>query len=243
MKAETKAKIKTSLKKAIKPALKSLLVIAIMVGIALGTYYTLIGLGFTDFERIRGELGDSIWTYVAIAGLQVIQVIFIPISNQVVTIPACLAFPDSLWKVYLASVIGIEAGTLCLFFIGKFGGKKLLNWILSDKEETEKCADMLKKGRAFYPIGMLSGFIPDDILTTLAGMSGYSFAYVLIVSIISKLICVATTVWGWGYLTRYWWGWVIMIVGSVLLLLGTWWAYKWTKRQPDKAIVTTEKKD
>lgn len=243
MKAETKAKIKATLKKATKPALKSLLVIAIIVAIALSTYYTLIGLGFTDFAKIRNELGDSIWTYVAIVFLQIIQVIFIPISNQVVTIPACLAFPDCLWKVYVSSVIGIEAGTLCLFFIGRFGGRKLLNWILNDKDETEKCAVVLQKGRAFYPIGMISGFIPDDILTTLAGMSGYNFLYVLIVSVCSKLICVATTVWGWGYLTRYWWGWVIMIVGSILLLIATWWAYKWTKRQPNKAIVTTEKKD
>lgn len=201
--------------------LKALLLIAIIGSIAILGYFILKWCGFTtteDFTKLRDTIGDNIWFWLIISALQVFQVVFIPISNQIITVPIALLFPNDLWKVFLFSWLGIFIGTIILYFLGRFGGEKVLGWLLGDKNKVDRCTNFLKKGKAFYIIGMLIGFIPDDILTTLAGTSKYNFWYVLLVSALTRAICCFASVWGWGFLTRYWWGWLILGVGLSILL-------------------------
>ena len=219
--------------KVIKIVIKSLIVVSIFALIAVGMYFLLKALGFTtqeDFIRLRDSLGDSIVFWLVIGLLQIIQVIFIPLSNQLITVPVALMFPTSeLWKVWLTSWISIWIATMILYFVGRYAGKKVLNWILSDKEQTEKCANFLKRGWIFYPLGMLLP-LPDDIITILAGTSKMNFWFVLICSCLTRLVDTACSVYGWGFLTRYWWGWIIMSIGFILLGLMTFLFYKWQKK-------------
>lgn len=174
---------------------------------------------YVDIYQLRQELGDTTIFWVVVAILQVLQVVFLPISNSLVSAPLSILFGvNDLYKVFLSSFIGVEIGTIILYFIGRFGGQKMLNFILGDKEKVEKCVNFINKGKAFYPIGMLIFIIPDDILTTLAGTSKYSFGYVLVVSAITRAICVASTVFGIGYAKKY--PIIIVILGIALLLIG-----------------------
>lgn len=192
-----------------------------MAVIAVSTYFILRACGFTsteEFERLRDDLGDSFAFWAIVTALQVIQVVFIPITNQIVTVPIALIFKDELWKVFLSSWAGIFIGSIILYFIGRYGGRKILSWILSDKEKAERCSNWMNKGKAFYPMGMLIPFVPDDILTTLAGTAKFKFWYVLSVVAVTRGICCAFSVWGWGYLTQWWWGWIILVAALVGLL-------------------------
>lgn len=208
--------------------LKSILIICIIACIGVVSYFLLKN---ADFVALKNQLGDTIWFWAIISLLQVVQVVFIPVSNQIISVPVALLFRDQLWKVFLASWIGIEIGTIILYFIGRFGGKKLLGWILGDKEQVEKCTDFLKKGKEFYIVGMLIGFIPDDILTVLAGTAKYSFAFVLPVSMITRGICCAFSVWGFGWLTQFWWGWLLIVLFFIALLVITVIVFKRTKQK------------
>lgn len=222
------------LKKHKSQILKTLLIIGIIAVIGVSCYFLLRGLGFTNkdkFIELRNKLGDSVWFWLIIAGLQIFQVIFIPISNQIITVPLALMFPtNELWKVFLCSWLSIWVATLILYLIGRLGGKKILGWVLKDKEQVEKCTNWLKKGRFYYVAGMLLP-LPDDIVTVVAGTSGFGFLYVTIASFFTRAIDVSCSVWGLGYLTRYWWGWIIIIVGIILLGIGTWLFKKYDKRK------------
>lgn len=200
---------------------KAAIVAGILTSIVTLAYFILKWCGFTDMELLRESLGNTVWLYVAICLLQTFQVVFIPISNQIITIPACLVFKDHLAMVFLASWAGIELGTIILYFLGRYGGKKVIAWVLSDKKKADKCSEWLNKGNWLYPIGMLIPFLPDDILTTLAGTAKYNFWYVLGVSLVTRGICVACSVWGFGCLMQHWWGWIIMGAGAMLLLAVT----------------------
>jgi uncharacterized membrane protein YdjX (TVP38/TMEM64 family) len=160
-----------------KEILKSLLLVLI-VGAMAGCGYGILRLcGFSsqeDFIRLRDDLGDSIWFWLVIAALQIFQVIFIPVSNQLVTVPCALCFQDELWKVFLTSWLSIWFATMILWAIGKFGGKKVLAWILGDKEQVDRCSKWLSRGWIFYPLGMLLP-LPDDIVTVLAGTADFKF--------------------------------------------------------------------
>ena len=209
--------------KVIKLILKCLLLVVILGSIAISVYLILKACGFTtaeDYQALRDRLGDSVWLWIIVGALQVIQVIFIPITNQIITVPCALVFNNELWKVWLTSWISIWLATMILYGIGRWGGKKLLKWILSDEEQTEKCANWLKRGWIFYPLGMLLP-LPDDIVTTLAGTAKMNFWFVALCSLLTRAIDTACSVYGWGFLTRFWWGWIILAVGIALLGIAT----------------------
>lgn len=210
--------------KIVKPLLKSLVLILGVGLIALLAFFILKWCGFStadDFIRLRGNLGDAFLFWVVVAFLQMIQVVFIPVSNQVITVPVSIVFKDELYNVFLSSLVGIVLGSIVLFVIGRFGGSKLVSWVLGDKEKADNLTKKLTKTKYFYPVAMLIPFVPDDILSVLAGTCRFNFIYVLIITIITRAICVAASVWGFGYLTQFWWGWLILAIGGALLLVAT----------------------
>ena len=207
---------------------KTIIVLIILAGIAVGTYFILRACGFTtkeDYVALRDRIGDNVFFWIAIGLLQMVQVIFIPLTNQVITVPCALVFNNELWKVWITSWISIWLATLILYWIGRVGGKAVLKWILNDEEQTERCANWLNRGWIFYPIGMLLP-LPDDIITTLAGTAKMKFLFVAICSLITRGIDIACSVYGFGYLAKFWWGWIILGVGIICLFLFTFFLWK-----------------
>ena len=213
--------------------IKTLIVFLIIIAIAVGTYFILRACGFTEKEQyieLRDRLGDSALFWFIIGFLQIIQVIFIPLTNQIITVPLALVFNDELWKVWITSWISIWLATMILYWLGGVGGKKVLKWILNDEEQTERCTNWLNRGWVFYPICMLLP-LPDDIITTLAGTGKMNFLFVAICAFLTRGIDTACSVYGWGYLTKFWWGWIILISGIIALLLLTFFLWKYDQKQ------------
>lgn len=214
---------KETSKKILGTITKCLLLLLIFVIIGVSAYFCLKGCGLTtadDFIKLKNELGDSFLLWFIIGCLQIIQVIFIPITNQIITVPIAFVFNDDLLKVFFTSWISIWLATLVLYFLGRWGGDKILKWLLNDNKQVDRCKNWLNKGWIFYPIGMLLP-LPDDIITTLAGTSKMNFLFVAICSFITRGIDVACSVFGFGLLTKYWWGWLILAVGIIILIVST----------------------
>lgn len=231
--------MKKDKKKLLKIVGKFAIIVLVLCAIAGAAYGILYACGFTTvdkFVELRDSMGESVWFWAIIVLLQAFQVVFIPISNQIISAPVSVLFNNELWKVFLSSFIGIEIGTIALFFIGRFGGEKIIKWILGDEEKTEKCKIFMQKGKAFYPLGMLVFIIPDDILTTLAGSAKYNFWYVLIMSAITRAICVAVSVFGIGYATKYPWLWAVLGVMLALILTFTVLFFKKTLKESKKSV-------
>lgn len=206
---------KISIKKVIPKLLLIFLVVAV---IACGMFFTMKALGVNTIKGLQNILNSyGMTAYIIVILLQIIQVVFIPLSNSIITIPAIVALGP--WPAFFTSWIGIVIGTISLYFIGKTGGSKLFGWVLGDKERAKHYEDMMKKKKLFYPIGMLLGVIPDDLLTIAAGMAHLNFLYVLVVSIISRGVCLLASIFCWGFLTKTWWGWCIFGLLIVILVL------------------------
>ena len=218
--------------------IKTVILLLIVASIAVGTYFLLRAMGFTtqeDFINLRDAMGDSFAFWLVVALLQIVQVIFIPLTNQIITVPLALVFRDDLWKVHLTSWLSIWIATLILYLIGRYGGNKILKWLLKDEEQVERCTMWLRRGWFFYPLCMLLP-IPDDILTTLAGTIKMKFWFVALCSFITRCIDTAFSVYGYGYLTRYWWGWIVMIVGTLLMLLLTFLLWRYDKKRKAQMV-------
>lgn len=217
-------------KKVLKIVIKSLVIVAIFAIIAVSVYFILKACGFTtkeDFIRLRDNLGDSFLFWLVVGLLQIVQVIFIPLSNQLITGSLALIFPiEELWKVFLASWLSIWLSTLILYVIGRYGGLKLFKWLLESDEQVEKYTKFINRGKMFYPLGCLAPIIPDDLITILAGAGKMNFWFVTISAFITRAIDVACSVWGFGILGKYWFGWVILGVGYVILIIFSIWYFK-----------------
>lgn len=228
--------MKNFLKKYKGAIIKTIIVLIAIAAVAVSVYFILKACGYTtkeDFLALRARIGSNIWFWIIIGLLQIVQVIFIPINNQVITIPCALVFNDELWKVWLTSWISIWIATFILYWIGRSGGKLLLSWILNDKEQTEKCTNWLKRGWFFYPLGMLLP-LPDDVITTLAGAAKMKVWFVMLCAFFTRGIDTACSVYGWGFLTKFWWGWLLLGIGIVLLILLTFLLWKIDKRLREK---------
>lgn len=217
-----------------KSILKGLFLIVIIGVIAVSFYFVLRALGFTDKERfidLRTRLGESFLFWFIIGLLQIVQVIFIPVSNQIITAPIAVIFPiEELWKVWLTAWLSIWIATLILYVLGRWGGQKILKWLLNDEKQVEKCSNFLNKGWMFYPLGMLLP-LPDDIVTVLAGTGKMKFWYVFICSFLTRALDTGISVWGFGILAKNWWGWLIMIGGFILLTLGSIWLFRYQRKK------------
>lgn len=203
-----------------KAIIKTIIIFVIIGLIALSSFLILRACGFTTQEKwnqLRNSLGENIWFWAIVVLLQVVQVCFIPVSNSLISAPLALIFTNDLWKLFIASWVGISIGTVILYFIGKYGGEKIVNWVLGDKEKTEKMKTFMQKGKAFFVMGDLIPFLPNDILTTLSGLAGYNFFFVLIVTLITRAICIATTIYIFGYIKQY--PWLIAVLVALLIAM------------------------
>ena len=210
--------------------IKSLIIVSIFAIIAVSVYFLLKSLGFTtteDFLRLRDELGDSFLFWLVIGLLQIIQVIFIPISNQLITGSLALIFPiEELWKVFLVSWLSIWLSTLILYAIGRFGGLKVFKWLVESDEKVEKYTNFINRGKMFYPLGCLAPIIPDDLITILAGAGKMNFWFVVVSAFITRAIDVACSVWGFGILGKIWYGWLIIGIAYLGLIIFSIWYFK-----------------
>lgn len=220
--------MKEFIKKYKSSIIKTIIVIAVLVAIAVGVYFILRACGFTkaeDYIALKNKFGDSVVFWLIVGLLEIIQVIFVPLTNQIITVPVAMVFNDELWKVWLTAWISIWLATLILYWIGRVGGPKLLKWILNDQEQVEKCTNFLNRGWIFYPIGMILP-LPDDVITTLAGTAKMNFFFVAICSFFTRALDTAFSVFLYGYAVRHPWLWIVIIVGTIGLFVLTFFLWK-----------------
>ncbi len=220
--------MKEFIKKYKSSIIKTIIVIAVLVAIAVGVYFILRACGFTkaeDYIALKNKFGDSVVFWLIVGLLEIIQVIFVPLTNQIITVPVAMVFNDELWKVWLTAWISIWLATLILYWIGRVGGPKLLKWILNDQEQVEKCTNFLNRGWIFYPIGMILP-LPDDVITTLAGTAKMNFFFVAVCSFFTRALDTAFSVFLYGYAVRHPWLWIVIIVGTIGLFVLTFFLWK-----------------
>lgn len=212
-------KIKSFFKNNYKSLLKFLLVIGVIAVIALSTYFILRACGYTtvdDFKALRDRLGDSIGFWAIIVGLQIIQSVFIPVSNSLISLPVSMIFNNEIWKVFLSSFIGIFIGNVCLYFIGSCCGGKLLKFVIGDEKKAENFKGLMQDSKLFYLFGGVCPIIPSDVLNVIAGICKYKVWFVVLSTFITRAICVATTCWLGGLIA----GNPLWIIALVALMVG-----------------------
>lgn len=184
--------MKINIKKTIIRALITLAVLGLLILIG---YFIFKSLGLTNISK--EQLQEKLSSYGALAPLAFIvlsflQVTFIPIPSIVTILVGNYLF--GFWLSLLYSFIGIILGSLNAFFLGRVFGKKVVYWIVGDKDLVEYYLSKLKNRETILLFFMfLLPMFPDDALCGIAGITKIETLVFVIIQIITRFVSITAT--------------------------------------------------
>lgn len=137
-------------------------------------------------ELIQSAGGWGMAIYVFI---QILQVVILPLPALVCYVPGSMVF-GPLNATLLAS-IGVIAGSMISYVIGRFFGNKAVVWIAGQENVDKYGGFLAKRGKPVFLVMQILPFFPDDILCMLAGMTKMNFAYFSAVIVFVRPLIIA----------------------------------------------------
>ena len=171
--------------------LKFSLVLVLVTGFSSGCFFLFQSLGLLDKERLSETLADKgIWIYVIYIGLFVVQAVCLCVipGNTTLFIGVGWLLFDNLWVVLLLSVIGVWLSGIALFWVGRFGGRKVLYWLFGEEAVEKQLGKVTNKGTVLLPALFLVPFMPNDMLCLVCGASKLKFWAFLLIIIPCRII-------------------------------------------------------
>lgn len=94
----------------------------------------------------------------------------------------------------ILSIIGCWISSTIMFLIGRYGGEKLIDWLVG-KEDRIKAQNLISdRATVLVPVMLACPFFPDDALCMVSGMTKMNFWYFSVMSLITRSIGVSVTV-------------------------------------------------
>ncbi len=137
-----------------------------------GAFLLFRALGWTDVSReglqafieSMGVIAPIIFMVISF-----LQVTFIPIPGAITVWAGCYVF--GWWRSLLYSYIGMMAGAMFAFWLGRAVGRRFINWLVGGQEKTDEWLMKFKdrENVLLFFMFLFPGF-PDDILCSVAGI-------------------------------------------------------------------------
>ncbi|MFA7417703.1 MAG: VTT domain-containing protein [Acholeplasma sp.] len=200
---------------------RAIITISITIGI-IGVFvilYFVLGLNryFADTafikERIEsyGNFGKFIYVLI-----NFLQTTIIPVTN-IPTIFAGTYIYGPLEASNLA-IIGVLAGSVISFYIGRIFGTKLLVWILGEPGLNRYLEMMRGREKVVFFLTMLLPGFPDDIICMIAGVTPMRLRFFSVTLLITRTIPIYLTAYGASLIPlNTVWGWIIWISIYVII--------------------------
>lgn len=209
---------KDKIKKSIIKLLFSILVLGLLF---LGLYFLLRHFGLTNLtqEQLQELIKKTgAWGPIAYILISFLQVTFVPIPGAVTIIAGSYLF--GVWGSFFYSLIGMMLGAMFAFLLGKWLGRKFVNWIVGDSQTVEKYLERTKgKEVVIFFFMFLLPMFPDDALCTVAGITCISFPLFVGMQLITRPIAIAGTLFFMsGQIIPYDQPWGIAIIVLVVIV-------------------------
>lgn len=93
----------------------------------------------------------------------------------------------------ILSIIGCWFSSITMFLVGKYGGTKLVDWLVGEEDRIK--AQNLISGRAtvLVPVMLACPFFPDDAICMVSGMTKMNVWYFSVMSLITRSTGIAST--------------------------------------------------
>lgn len=202
--------------------------LSVLILRALDVIYFEDGIHFHT-ERFR-VFTDSWYGWLCLIAVQVILTIllsFVPGFSMafILLIQTLVGTP---WKAFLMSFIGVVITSLLMYLMGKFGGYKLCQKLLGEKD-CQRASELLNhKGAVYFPLMMLFPVFPDDALVMIAGTLKMSLYWFIPSIVVCRSIGIATIVFGLGSVPFHKfttpWHWIAFVLLCIVLIVAVFFA-------------------
>lgn len=163
-----------------------IIVLIIILSILIETFFSDVG----NFFSNTGEIKDFIMSFGGLAPvifilLNVLQVIIAPIPGQITGFLGGALF--GVWLGTLYSTIGTVLGTYIVVVLArKFGEPLVKKWV--NKKIYKKFSNFSEEKGAFSLfLVYLLPFLPDDLISMMAGLSKIKIKYIVLVAFLGRL--------------------------------------------------------
>lgn len=198
------------------------------------TFYALSATGvlsnITSVEKLREYISSfGAWAVIIFITFQFLQVVILPVPGSVSVGVGVALFGPLRCSVF--SFIGIMAGSIVAFALGRWVGYKAVCWVVG-KDDLDKWLKKLKgKDYLILSLMFLLPLFPDDVLCFVAGLSSMTWGYYLIMILITRLISVTITSYSLQLIPfTTWWGITIWLIIAVLVGLSFWYVCKYSDK-------------
>ena len=212
----------------------------VITALAIITIYILKVSGFLekidtveDFRKYIASFGS--FAVVLFIIIQFLQVVVLPIPSFITVGAGVLLFGPL--KGAFFSVVGIIAGSLTAFIIGRVFGFKVAKWIVGESNLKKGLQNIKGKDKLILTFMFLFPFFPDDVLCFVAGITTISPTYFTIMILIVRTITVFVSSYSINnsiipYNT--WWGILLWCLFFALTILFTFIIYKYGDKIENK---------
>ena len=143
-------------------------------------------------EKIRNIVeSGGVFSFLIFMLLQILQTTILQIPSILVTLAGLLIFGK--WKAFILSFISIIIGSIIMFWIGRKGGRKFVNFLVGE-ENANKWVQKMSSGKYLFFLMMIFPLFPDDILCAVAGVTDMNFKFFFWTNVIARAIGVACVV-------------------------------------------------
>ena len=174
-------------------------------------------------EKIRDIVeGGGIFSFLIFMLLQILQTTILQIPSILVTLAGLLIFGKL--KAFILSFVAILIGSIIMFWIGRKGGRKFVNFLVGE-ENANNWVEKMSNGKYLFFLMMIFPLFPDDILCAIAGVTNMSFKFFFWTNVIARGIGIACVVFfgsgaiipfsGYGLLV---WGLIAIVVVSLFYI-------------------------
>ena len=153
-----------------------------------------ISFNLVAFRSIKGHW----WSWLAFILLQAVVcsvLLFVPGVTMAFNILEIAIFGAG-WESFLICVSGIVLQSLVLYFVGRFGGSRLIIKLFGEEDYLKAERFIKDKGQVYYPLIMLLPFWNDDLFVAIAGVIKMNFLFWIISTFACRIIGCATLTFG-----------------------------------------------
>lgn len=150
--------------------------------------------------------------------IQLLSVVLAPIPSNISTAAGANIF--GMWEAFFLSTLAIVFGSVMVFFLARKFGKPFTDKFVSPKIANKYGHLISSRRDILLALLFLLPFFPDDSICLLAGLSPIGGMRFFIIMLLTRPwgILAASAV-GSANVTVPWWGWVLVVLASLLILI------------------------
>ena len=143
-----------------------------------------------DRQLLRLYIENAgIWGVLVLFLLTLLEVVVLPIPAAITIVIGNYLFGATIS--FIVSTAGVIVGSAICFILGRYFGRKWVNWLVGVENVDRYSAILSERGKIPFVLMMLFPFFPDDILCLVAGLTNMSFRFFMLAITFTRPIMVA----------------------------------------------------